>query len=173
MTASGCFPDGIGVKRFASLLQEFPGSTSLQGGNDHCTKEMIQAKVHGISGKIAGDFIMGRAVFSRWIARAHMEDVFFSAAAPQQQPLSQLQQQPREELQQQVRVCFTGARDRDLEERIQKKYHGLIENNVTANATHLIVKDVDTGLETAKAKKAIAFGVQNIWSLEDADDYWA
>jgi len=62
-----------------------------------------------------------------------------------------------------MKVCFSGIRDKDLEEKI-KSNGGEIVSGVSKNTTHLIVKDPsDT---TSKISKASSLGVK-ILSIED------
>ena len=60
-------------------------------------------------------------------------------------------------------VCFSGVRDKDLEEEI-KREGGTVVSGVSAKTTHLIVKDIDTF--SNKVGKAKLLGVK-IVTLKD------
>lgn len=67
-----------------------------------------------------------------------------------------------------VNVCFTGVRDKGLEEIITSK-GGKVLSSVTKEATHLVAKDPNG--KSGKLDKARAAGVV-IFSLEEAKEIW-
>lgn len=67
-----------------------------------------------------------------------------------------------------VSVCFTGVRDKDMEEKIQNS-GGKILSGVSKNTTHLILDDINS--TSSKASKARELGII-LLTIEKAKELW-
>ena len=67
-----------------------------------------------------------------------------------------------------VSVCFTGVRDKDMEEKIQNN-GGKILSGVSKNTTHLILDDINS--TSSKASKARELGII-LLTIEKAKELW-
>ena len=67
-----------------------------------------------------------------------------------------------------VSVCFTGVRDKDMEEKIQNN-GGKILSGVSKNVTHLILDDINS--TSSKASKARELGII-LLTIEKAKELW-
>ena len=67
-----------------------------------------------------------------------------------------------------VSVCFTGVRDKDMEEKIQNN-GGKILSGVSKNTTHLILDDINS--TSSKESKARELGVI-LLTIEKAKELW-
>ena len=116
-------------------------------------KISARSEINGVSSVTAASFLKGYDGWMRYFGQINGIPITY-IVSPKKEPVGDKYKG--------FKVCFTGVRDKALEEEI-KSQGGEILSGVSKNTTHLIVKDLsEKTLSSSKAKKAKELGIEII-----------
>lgn len=148
LTAHNLFGGVLGEKTCQKIFDNL-SETDLQKVEDLTTVEIEHlTAIEGIGEKTAMAFNQGIHLYNK------MEDEI---------SISFIAQKKVEAAENQMSICFSGVRDKALEDQMIKEGHKIV-SGITSKTTHLVVKDVNSN--SSKTKKARELGI-TIYSLED------
>lgn len=145
MDAVGAFGRGIGEKKLRKVLDKY---NTL----DVTYEQLLETE--GFAEKSAEQYIDNLVFYQQWMD--YMENIGYPITIKEKKVVSNECAN--------VNICFTGVRDKNLEEVIKEK-GGKICSSVTKVCNVLVAKDPNSG--SSKLKKAIDNGVEVI-SLDEA-----
>jgi len=147
MAASGVFGPGFGVRQLTPLVEKYPQIMDLNRPNPRDLEHMALS-VSGFSSKRAKQFAQGFPKFRAFvkpIKRLITIETLGPVAPPEGDKMSG-------EI-----VVFTGFRDKDLQEQIERE-GGTIASGISRKVTVLVMKLKGTG--SSKERKAVNLGIK-------------
>lgn len=156
MSASNIFESGFGVRKLKPVLLAYPNL--LTDIKTYSASQMLDriVKVEGYSQKTATQLIKHLPTFNKWL-KTH-SSLKFVVDKKQVSSATKNSGKMKDQF-----VLFTGKRDTNLEEKIEKE-GGTIVKTISNKTTLLIAKDIDSG--SSKIQKAKELGI-TIMSFDD------